>query len=47
MGFQKILKKHIEDSYSLREQGIRFEKIIQLYLMTDKKYSDTLETVWI
>lgn len=46
MEFQKILKKHIEDSYSLREQGTRFEKIIQLYLMTDKKYSDMLETVW-
>ena len=46
MNFNNLLKKLKNESFSNREHGDRFERLIQLYLMTDPKYSPIFETVW-
>ncbi|MDR5591896.1 DEAD/DEAH box helicase [Christiangramia sp. SM2212] len=46
MSFQKILDHYREYSFSERDKGDRFERLIQAYLQTDPTYSITLKYVW-
>ncbi|MCA9324547.1 restriction endonuclease, partial [Candidatus Saccharibacteria bacterium] len=46
MAFAKVLKKYRELSFSERDKGNRFERLIQAYLYTDPKYKH-LEKIWL
>lgn len=46
MSFQKVLDKYREFSFSERDKGDRFERLIQAYLQTDPTYSNILKYVW-
>lgn len=47
MNFQKILEKYRKISFSERDKGDRFERLMQAYLKTDPKYSNLLKNVWL
>ena len=44
--FNKILQYCRDKSFSEREKGNRFERLIQAYLQRDPTYSNTLKYVW-
>lgn len=44
--FNKILKTYRDLSFSERDKGDRFERLIQAYLQTDPTYASTLKYVW-
>ncbi|GAA4803423.1 DEAD/DEAH box helicase [Litoribaculum gwangyangense] len=44
--FNKILQHYRDKSFSERDKGDRFERLIQAYLQTDPTYSYTLKYVW-
>jgi predicted helicase len=46
MSFQKILDKYRKFSFSERDKGDRFERLVQSYLQTDPTYSTLLKYVW-
>lgn len=46
MAFEKVLKKYRDLSFSERDKGNRFERLIQAYLYTDPKYKH-LEKIWL
>ena len=46
MSFQKILNKYRKISFSERDKGDRFERLMQAYLLTDPKYSNLFDKVW-
>lgn len=46
MSFSKILNKYRTISYSERDKGDRFERLIQAYLYTDPKYTH-LAKIWL
>ncbi len=39
MSFHKILDKYRKISFSERDKGDRFERLMQAYLQTDPKYA--------
>ncbi len=45
--FNEVLKKYRSESYSERDKGTRFERLMQAYLKTDPLYSDRFQTVWL
>ena len=45
--FNSILKQYREVSFSERDKGDRFERLMQAYLLTDPKYSALLDQVWL
>ena len=47
MHFNKILEKYRKISFSERDKGDRFERLMQRYLLTDPKYSNKLKKVWL
>ncbi len=47
MQFNTILNKYRVISFSERDKGDRFERLMQSYLLTDPKYSNILKTVWL
>lgn len=47
MSFQKILDKYRKISFSERDKGERFERLMQAYLQTDPKYAFKLKSVWL
>jgi len=47
MGFNKLLDKYRKISFSERDKGDRFERLMQAYLLTDPKYSNKLKKVWL
>jgi predicted helicase len=47
MGFIQILEKYRKISFSERDKGDRFERLMQAYLMTDPKYSYQFKNVWL
>ena len=47
MTFQKVLDKYRKISFSERDKGDRFERLMQVYLMTDPKYAYKLKKVWL
>ncbi len=44
--FNKILQDYRNLSFSERDKGDRFERLMQAYLQTDPTYSNTLKYVW-
>src|SRR5690606_7965940 len=47
MAFQKILDKYRKISFSERDKGDRFERLMQAYLKTDPKYAYLFKKVWL
>ncbi len=47
MAFNKILDKYRKISFSERDKGDRFERLMQAYLLTDPKYTSKLKKVWL
>jgi predicted helicase len=47
MVFNKILDKYRKISFSERDKGDRFERLMQAYLLTDPKYTSKLKKVWL
>lgn len=47
MSFKKILEKYRKISFSERDKGDRFERLMQAYLKTDPKYSHFFKNVWL
>jgi len=47
MTFTQILQKYKEASFSKRDQGDRFERLMQGYLKTDPFYADRFQKVWL
>ncbi len=47
MSFNKILDKYRKISFSERDKGNRFERLMQAYLLTDPKYSYQFKKVWL
>jgi predicted helicase len=46
MKFQDILSKYRKYSFSERDKGDRFERLMQAYLYTDPKYANLFKYVW-
>jgi len=47
MTFDDVLAKYRRESFSERDKGKRFERLMQAYLLTDPKYAGLLEKVWL
>lgn len=47
MSFQKILDKYRKISFSERDKGDRFERLMQAYLQTDPQYVNLFSKVWL
>ncbi len=47
MTFQQILDKYRKLSFSERDKGDRFERLMQAYLQTDLKYESIFQNVWL
>ena len=47
MSFQTNLDKYRKISFSERDKGDRFERLMQMYLQTDPKYAYKLKKVWL
>ena len=47
MSFKKILEKYRKISFSERDKGDRFERLMQAYLLTDPKYAHQFKNVWL
>ena len=45
--FDKILEKYRKISFSERDKGDRFERLIQAYLRTDPRYAYLFKNVWL
>lgn len=46
-GFKEILEKYRKISFSQKDKGERFERLMKAYLLTDPKYADNLKKVWL
>jgi predicted helicase len=47
MHFVKILEKYRKISFSERDKGDRFERLMQAYLQTDPQYANQFKKVWL
>jgi predicted helicase len=47
MSFQKILDKYRKISFSEKDKGERFERLMKAYLLTDPKYAYKFKKVWL
>ncbi len=47
MGFTHVLEKYRKISFSERDKGDRFERLMQAYLLTDPKYAYNFKKVWL
>lgn len=47
MSFISILEKYRKLSFSERDKGDRFERLMQAYLQTDPRYANLLKKVWL
>ena len=47
MTFDKVLEKYRRMSFSERDKGNRFERLMQAYLQTDPKYAYLFKKVWL
>lgn len=47
MSFKKVLVKYRKVSFSERDKGDRFERLMQAYLKTDPKYAYLFKNVWL
>jgi predicted helicase len=47
MSFNKTLEKYRKISFSERDKGARFERLMQAYLLTDPQYAYRFKKVWL
>jgi hypothetical protein len=47
MSFNAILEKYRNNAFSARDQGDRFERLMQAYLLTDPQYAGLFRKVWL
>jgi predicted helicase len=47
MSFNSILSKYRKISFSEKDKGERFERLMKAYLLTDRKYADNFKKVWL
>lgn len=47
MSFNTVLAKYRSISFSERDKGARFERLMQAYLLTDPRYASKLDKVWL
>src|SRR5690606_31638867 len=47
MAFNKILERYRKISFSQRDKGERFERLMKAYLLTDPKYAYKFKNVWL
>lgn len=47
MSFYSIIEKYRQDSFSKRDQGDRFERLMLRYLKTEPMYASTFKEVWL
>lgn len=47
MSLSKILNKYRDESFSSRDAGDRFERLIQGYLITDPQYASIFDKLWL
>lgn len=47
MSFNAILEKYRNIAFSARDQGDRFERLMQAYLLTDPQYAGLFRKVWL
>jgi predicted helicase len=47
MTFDQILQKYRDISFSERDKGYRFEKLMKAYLQTDPIYAGLFDTIWL
>lgn len=47
IAFNKILHKYRKNSFSERDKGDRFERLMQAYLKTDPKYASRFRNIWL
>ena len=47
MNFQSVLDKYRQFSFSERDKGDRFERLIKAYLQTDPTYSNLFNYIWL
>jgi len=47
MSFNRVLEKYRKISFSERDKGDRFERLMQAYLQTDTKYAFKFKNVWL
>ena len=47
MSFNTILEKYRKISFSERDKGARFERLMQAYLLTDPQYAHRFKKVWL
>jgi predicted helicase len=47
MSFQNVLEKYRKFSFSERDKGSRFERLMLAYLQTDPKYAFKFKKVWL
>ena len=47
MSFQTILDHYRQHAFSERDKGARFERLMQAYLQTDRRYADQFRHVWL
>jgi predicted helicase len=46
LSFQKVLEKYRNSSFSERDKGDRFERLMRSYLATDPQFADRFRNVW-
>ena len=46
MSFNKVLEKYRKYSFSERDKGDRFERLMQAYLLSDALYASMFSDVW-
>jgi predicted helicase len=47
MSFSNVLNKYRKSSFSEKDKGNRFERLMQTFLLTDPKYAFRLKKVWL
>ena len=47
MSFAKIIEKYRTQSFSTRDQGYKFERLMKAFLLTDRRYSSLFDEVWL
>jgi len=47
MPFHEILAAYRKESFSQRDKGDRFERLMQAYLKTDPQYAYRFKNVWL
>jgi predicted helicase len=47
MSFKKVLEKYRKVSFSERDKGDRFERLMKAYLLTDPKYATKFKKIWL